>query len=226
MGKGRNNRWGVLLAAVTSVVPRWAIAQPPSPSAPLPIAPRSAPVREAEPQPASRSSETRLRFTCRIEHPGDGQGGDRRERVTVWRDRDAVVLLHWTVPPSSLAASRSPCQQALQRLRTAQDNDRLDYITLGLVDGQLVLCSVGDRRSGCNRTNVLLSLPRPATRDRPALRLMSDLFELELPEAPPRCDLDETVYVRLRHYLDRDPETPLHCRCECGVCTCEQRPAT
>lgn len=141
----------------------------------------------------------------------------------VQHEERSTPLLHWTeVNPDRLIPPAS-CSQTSARLQAAYERDRLDYITLGRVDGQLSLCSVGDRQMGCNRQNVLVFLSSTsASRNEMAQQVMAEWFELDFPANGSTCDIEETVYVDLHQYLRRNPDLPFNCQCYCGFCVCPQ----
>ncbi len=169
-------------------------------------------------QRSSISSQGDLEFGCRREN--------QRLVLRVQLPTEALPLLQWPLVATTDLAADDPCWQASQRLQEAYYDDGVDYITLGRVDGQFVVCLVGDRRSGCNRDNILLTIPPLAvTREATTEGMMSQLFELNFADAQPsRCDIDDSVYVNLQDYLDRDrgQSSALSCRCYCGFCVCPQ----
>jgi hypothetical protein len=159
-----------------------------------------------------------LEFSCRQEN--------QRFVLLVRMPTDTLPLLQWPLLATTELGADDPCWQASQRLQQAYEDDEVNYITLGRVEGQFVVCLVGDRRSGCNRQNVLLTIPPLAVSREPTTEgMMSQLFELDFTDAQPsRCDIDDSVYVNLRDYLDRDrgQSSELSCRCYCGFCVCPQ----
>ncbi|MBO9999541.1 MAG: hypothetical protein J7641_11135 [Cyanobacteria bacterium SID2] len=167
----------------------------------------------------SQPSETpdTLRFEC--------SARDRAwtlEAVTVRTSGTELVsdrqpLVRWNRDRSSDTMSFRQCRDAAQQLQLAVSRGTLEYLTLGRVDGQLVLCMVEDRRSGCNEANVVAIVPETG---RNAQTVMSQLFDLDFLPPEPQCDIDEMVYLDVRTYLARDPELPVSCRCYCGVCAC------
>ncbi len=163
-------------------------------------------------------SETPLEFLCNQE--------EQRLHLLVQTPTEPLPLLSWPLMGGSELAMTDPCLQASEQLQAAYYDDGVDYITLGRVDGQFVVCLVGDRRSGCNRYNILLTIPPLAvTRQSTTEAMMSQLFDLDfLGTSRGQCDIDESVYVDLREYLDRDrDQSPtLSCRCYCGFCVCPQ----
>ncbi|WP_159783765.1 COP23 domain-containing protein [Sodalinema gerasimenkoae] len=176
----------------------------------------------AMPQPEMQRlpilSETPLEFLCNQD--------DQQLLLLVQTPTEPLPLLSWSLMGGSELAMTDPCLQASEQLQEAYYDDGVDYITLGRVDGQFVVCLVGDRRSGCNRHNILLTIPPLAvTRQSTTEAMMSQLFDLNFPETGGgQCDIDESVYVDLRQYLDRDRnQSPtLSCRCYCGFCVCPQ----
>jgi len=159
-----------------------------------------------------------LEFSCRQEN--------QRFVLLIQLPTESSPLLQWPLVATTDLPAEDPCWQASQRLQEAYYDDGVNYITLGRVDGQFVVCLVGDRRSGCNRQNVLLTVPPLAvTREPTTEGMMSQLFELDFADAQPsRCDIDDSVYVNLQDYLDRDrgQSSELSCRCYCGFCVCPQ----
>lgn len=175
-------------------------------------------VPDGEVQRHPMKSEAPLEFICNQDH--------QRLVLRVQTPTEPLPVLIWSLMGGSELAMTDPCLQASEQLQAAYYNDGVDYITLGRVDGQFVVCLVGDRRSGCNRSNILLTIPPLAvTRQSTTEAMMSQLFDLNFTETSRgQCDIDESVYVDLRQYLDRDrDQSPtLSCRCYCGFCVCPQ----
>ncbi|MDC0834027.1 hypothetical protein CKA32_002299 [Geitlerinema sp. FC II] len=176
----------------------------------------------ATPRPVfSQSAEAAeaLQFVCDA-----SDGVPILEAVT---ERGVLPLVRWERDRAT-AAGVTPdvtlditgfreCREAAEQLELAARRGTLDYLTLGRVDGQLAICSVSDRRSGCNRINRVVVIGQMG---RNAQTVMSQLFELDFIPPQSQCDIDEAVYVDVNQYLDRDPETPLSCQCYCGFCVC------
>lgn len=113
-----------------------------------------------------------VRFICASGF--DKQANQRFPTTYAWASRGKIAVVRWKYSwfnNQNLTPARR-CQEVSSRFQTAYNNQSLDYITNGTVNGQAVICTAREKNGACDIT--LLTL-RP--QDDP-LQILVELKEI------------------------------------------------
>ena len=109
----------------------------------------------------------------------------------------AVVL--WNSPDIAISpgeTQQTECEAGSQRFQTYHDNDALNYITTGTMQGQRVACVAEQVRGGCRGRLFALA---PTSRPRTALQR---ILRIRIPTEGSIIQTDARAYVDLMRYLE------------------------
>ena len=143
-----------------------------------------------------------ITFTC-----------DYREGVPVTFaqiEAEAIPLIVWNFAAIAQTSrtSEALCKGASEQLQASYRAGGFAYITTGLVDGEIVVCTAAEENGACEETLFPLSAAAlPNRRPRPALDLQR-ILRIQVDHGGPIYEAPDRIYVNLQQLLEGAYLTP------------------
>lgn len=116
--------------------------------------------------------------------------------------RGDIPVIYWI--SNDLSGSWTPqkrCEDVSQKFQAAQDNQQLEYLSSGVINGQQVICTSNRFEGNC--INVLFTLKATDDPKKILLQLL-DLRGLANGQAIEQSEYDR-IYIDFEEYLNRIP---------------------